>query len=58
MVAAFNGYGFAIKCPSITKLPIEEQAELWKIVLDRYGIFREIHGFGQAGTKLSIFLRK
>jgi hypothetical protein len=57
-VAAFSGYGLAIQCPSITEVPRDEEAELWRAVEKRYSFFRQVEDFGQAGTRLKIYLRK
>ena len=57
-VAAFSGYGFAMDCPSITKLPDEERAALYSRVEKRYSLFGEVPEFGQAGTTLKIYLKK
>jgi hypothetical protein len=57
-VAAFSGYGLSIRCPEITQLPIDEQAELWRMVESRYEQVAEIEPFGQADTTLRVFGRK
>jgi len=57
-VAAFSGYGLAIRCPEITQLPIDEQTELWTMVESRYEQTDEVTPFGQADTTLRVFGRK
>jgi hypothetical protein len=57
-VAAFSGYGLAIRAPAVQELPQVEQDELWSVVEQRYGLREEIRGFGQAGTVLRILERK
>jgi len=57
-VAAFSEYGFAISCPSVTKLPKAEQDALWRLVEKRYRPFREVEEFGQANTKLRIYVKR
>ncbi len=57
-VAAFSGYGFAIQCPSITRLPEEEQALLWRTLEGNYELFRQVEKFGQADTTLRIYRRR
>jgi hypothetical protein len=57
-VAAFSGYGLAIRCPEVTALPPEEQAALWAAVRQRYTEAREVDHFGQASTKLVILTPK
>ncbi len=54
-VAAFSAYGLAIRSPSITELPVDEQAHLWAILQTRYAEVAQIDGFGQASTVLRIF---
>ena len=57
-LAAFSDYGFAIRCPEITQLPVDEQAELWRVLSSRYEQVSEITPFGQADTALRIFSKK
>ena len=57
-VAAFSGYGLAIRCPEITQLPIDEQTELWRVVESRYEQVSTETPFGQADTTLRVFSRK
>ena len=57
-VAAFSGYGLAIKSPAIEELPFEEHDRLWRIVTERYSPFREMEYFGQAHTRLTILAMK
>ncbi len=53
-IAAFSGYGLAIRCPEITQLPVDEQAELWTIVEAHYESTATIEDFGQADTVLRV----
>lgn len=53
-VAAFSGYGFAIRAPEVMALPEAEQRELWGLVESRYRAVAEIVPFGQADTRLRI----
>ncbi len=57
-VAAFSGYGLAIRAPDVVELKAAEQAELWSIVNERYTPAGEIPYFGQASTTLRLFTRK
>jgi len=54
-VAAFSEYGFAVRSPEITQLPVDEEAELWRILGSRYRKTVAVPRFGQAGTALTIF---
>lgn len=56
-VAAFSGYGFAVRSPEITQLPVDEEEELWRILDSRYRNAVTVPRFGQAGTTLTIFER-
>ncbi|OGV86660.1 MAG: hypothetical protein A2340_02115 [Lentisphaerae bacterium RIFOXYB12_FULL_60_10] len=57
-VAAFSGYGFAIRSPEILPLSPGDSADLWARVYRRYAPFRTIPDFGQAATPLQILLLK
>ncbi len=57
-VAAFSGYGFAIGCPEVAELPVQEQVVLWEILERNYELCYAVDSFGQAGTRLEVFLRK
>lgn len=57
-VAAFSGYGLAIRCPEVVELPVDAQTELWDTVTRRYGLAAEIEAFGQADTALRILARQ
>ena len=57
-LAAFSGYGLAVRCPEVTELSAAEQTELWGIVEGRYTPLKEVDVFGQAGTTLRILRRK
>ncbi len=56
-VAAFSGYGLAIRSPEVMELDVQEQKMLWETLLKRYSFFRAMDDFGQARTKLRVFLR-
>jgi hypothetical protein len=53
-VAAFSGYGLAIRGPDVAALAPEQQAALWDIVRRRYEPAAVIERFGQASTRLEI----
>lgn len=57
-VAAFSGYGFAIRSPEVQRLAEAEQRALWELVQTRYQAANEVTPFGQADTTLRIFVRK
>lgn len=57
-VVAFSEYGLSIKAPQIKELTIEEQRELWDILSEKYEFHSEIEAFGQAGTKLRVFVKR
>ena len=57
-VAAFSEYGLVIKSPEIIELPIDEQAELWRMIEMNYSLVEEIPEFGQAGTQLRILKKR
>ncbi|MCE9616318.1 MAG: hypothetical protein K8T26_18760 [Lentisphaerae bacterium] len=56
-VAAFSGYGFAIRSPGVQPLPEAERAELWDILNARYDAAFAVEPFGQADTRLQVFTR-
>jgi len=56
-VAAFSGYGLAIRSPQVSQLAEEEQRELWEIVEERYEPCFEVEPFGQADTRLRVLVR-
>jgi hypothetical protein len=56
-VAAFSGYGLAIRSPSVTELSAGEQRELWRLVERRYRPVCEIPRFGQGETTLRVLRR-
>ena len=57
-VAALSGYSFIIGCPAVEELPVQEQIVLWDILERHYELSYTVDGFGQAGTRLEVFLRK
>jgi len=57
-LAAFSGYGLAIKSPEMTELPAEDQRLFWKIVRERYELVKTVPHFGQGHTMLTIWKRK
>jgi len=54
-VAAFSGYGLAIRAPEVVPLTEEEQAELWDGVRSRYRLIWKMAEFGQGPTELTIY---
>jgi hypothetical protein len=56
-VAAFSGYGLAMRSPEITELDPATREALMAIVLERFQPASEIPFFGQAGTTLRLFKR-
>lgn len=54
-VAAFSGYGFAMRSPQVDPVPAEEQAEFRRLVEERYALVDTIPYFGQAHTTLRIY---
>lgn len=57
-LAAFSGYGLAIRSPEILPLSEDEQAELWAIVTRRYQELCQVPDFGQAHTTLRLLRRR
>lgn len=57
-VAAFSGYGLAIRAPEVEELPPDEQAALWTLVRERFEPAGVIPRFGQAGTTLTLWIAK
>ena len=57
-VAAFSGYGLAIRAPEIVKLPPEEQAALLAVVLSVYQPAGTVADFGQGDTVLAVYTRR
>jgi hypothetical protein len=57
-VAAFSGYGLAVRSPQVTQLETPHRKELFDIVESRYRLFRTIPDFGQAYTTLRVYLKK
>jgi len=53
-VAAFSGYGLAIRSPQVSQLSKAEQDELWRVVELSYKPFATVDAFGQADTTLRI----
>lgn len=53
-LAAFSGYGLAIRAPEVSELSDEEQVALWAAVAARYEDLCEVPDFGQGGTTLRI----
>jgi hypothetical protein len=53
-VAAFSGYGLAIRCPQVDEIPQDEQNKLWKTLETSYTSVTNISDFGQADTTLRI----
>lgn len=57
-VAAFSGYGLAIRSPQVSRLTEKESRELWRIVEERYAPRFEVEPFGQADTRLRVLVRR
>ena len=57
-VAAVSGYGFSVKVPAVTELSEVERYFLQETLEKKYKIFREVDPFGQADTKLRVYVRK
>ena len=57
-MAAFSGYGLAIRSPQISELSESERRPLWDEVEQRYEEICEVPDFGQAFTTLRIFRLK
>ena len=57
-VAAFSGYGLAIRAPEIEELSRGEQDELSALVRQRYTDVADIANFGQGYTTLHILARQ
>ena len=57
-MAAFSGYGLAIRAPEVSQLSADEQMTLWTLVGENYGEICEVPDFGQSGTMLKIFRRR
>ncbi len=55
-VAAFSGYGFAVKSPEVKELASEQREFFFHTLRSRYVMFRRIPDFGQAYTTLRIYL--
>ena len=51
-VAAFSGYGLAIRSPEVQPIASNEVAELWGIVESRYQDVHAVAPLGQADTRL------
>lgn len=54
-LAAFSGYGFAIRSPEVQPLAGEESRELWAHLERRYAFWRAVAPFGQADTELRLY---
>ena len=57
-IAAFSGYGLAIRGPEVLPLSEEEQALLWLTVDERYEPMCDVEYFGQGDTTLRVLIRK
>ena len=57
-VAAFSGYGFAMRSPQVDPVPADEQTMFWRLVGERYAPVGTIPDFGQAHTTLRVFTKK
>ena len=56
-VAAFSGYGLAIRCPEVAEVPADERERLLRVVESRYRLLAEVPRFGQGDTTLRVFVR-
>lgn len=54
-LAAFSGYGFAIRSPEVQPLDGEESRELWERLERRYARWSSVAPFGQADTELRLY---
>lgn len=54
-LAAFSGYGFAIRSPEVQPLTREESRELWERLEHRYAFWHAVAPFGQADTELRLY---
>lgn len=54
-VAAFSGYGLAIRSPDIQPLAEEEQARLYRVLEQRFHPVWKLSPFGQGSTELTIY---
>jgi hypothetical protein len=57
-MAAFSGYGLAIRSPQISELSESERRPFWDEIEQRYEEICEAPDFGQAFTTLRIFKLK
>ncbi|MDA0576919.1 MAG: hypothetical protein O3B24_02350 [Verrucomicrobia bacterium] len=57
-VAAFSGYGFAMRSPEVARVPEADARALWDIVESRFDDVTAVEPFGQADTRLRILMRK
>jgi hypothetical protein len=53
-LAAFSGYGLAVQCPEVSKLPDEDREALQELLMRRYEPLKTVASFGQAATDLEI----
>ncbi len=57
-LAAFSGYGFAIRSPEVRPLPAAEQQAWWDRLERRYAPWATVAPFGQADTELRLYQLK
>ncbi len=57
-VAAFSGYGLAIRAPVMDRVPHSDYQRLMALVSRNYDFVREIENFGQNNTLLQILKRR
>lgn len=57
-IAAFSGYGLAIRAPEVTEISREDRQMFESILRDQFDHVESVPGFGQAATTLEIWRRK
>ncbi len=57
-IAAFSGYGLAIRCPEVEEVDREDRLAFDEILQARYEPVESVPGFGQAGTTLELWRLK
>lgn len=57
-VAAFSGYGFAVRAPVMDEVPHAERQMFFSMLGKHYDRVQEVPGFGQNGTTLQIWKRR
>jgi len=57
-LAAISGYGFAIESPSVSEVDADDREQFLAHIDERYARLKQIPGFGQANTRLDLYLLK